>query len=49
MELAIDGGLQFASHTTQQFLGNLGVKWRVSSAYYPQSNGQAELAVKTAK
>ena len=25
------------------------MKWRVSSAYNPQSNGRAELAVKTAK
>ena len=49
MELATDGGPQFASHTTQQFLRNWGVKWRVSSAYNPQSNGRAELAVKTAK
>ena len=49
MELATDGGPQFASHTTQQFLRNWGVKWRISSAYNPQSNGRAELAVKTAK
>ena len=49
MELANDAGPQFASHTTQQFLGNWGVKWCVSSAYYSQSNDGAELAVKTAK
>ena len=49
MELATDGGPQFACHATQQFLRNWGVKWRVSSSYYPQSNGRAELAVKTAK
>ena len=48
-ELSTDGGPQFAAHSTQQFLQNWGVIWRVSSAYYPQSNGRAELAVKTAK
>ena len=31
------------------FLDNWGVRKRTSSAYYPQSNGRAELAVKTAK
>ena len=40
---------QFASHTTQQILRNWGVKWHVPSAYYPQSNGRAKLAVKRAK
>ena len=48
-ELATDGGQPFPSHDIQQFLCNWGVKWRQSSAYYPQSNGRAELAVKTAK
>ena len=48
-ELATDGGQPFPSHDIQQFLCNWGVKWRQSSAYYTQSNGRAELAVKTAK
>ena len=48
-ELATDGGQPFPSHDIQQFLCNWGVKWRQSSAFYPQSNGRAELAVKTAK
>ena len=48
-ELATDGGQPFASYCIQQFLDDWGVKWRQSSAYYPQSNGRAELAVKTAK
>ena len=48
-ELATDGGPPFASRSVQQFLKNWGVQWRCSSAYYPQSNGRAELAVKTAK
>ena len=48
-ELATDGGQPFASHDIQQFLKDWGVRWRLSSAYYAQSNGRAELAVKTAK
>ena len=48
-ELASDGGPQFAARPTQDFLKTWGVTWRVSSAYFPQSNGRAELAVKTAK
>ena len=48
-ELATDGGQPFPSHDIRQFLRNWGVKWRQSSAYYPQSNGRAELAVKMAK
>ena len=49
MELSTDGGQPFASHCVQQFLQQWGVTWRVSSAYYAQSNGRAEVAVKTAK
>ena len=48
-ELATDGGPPFASRSVQQFLTRWGVQWRCSSAYYPQSNGRAELAVKTGK
>ena len=48
-EMASDGGQPFASYNVQQFLNDWDVKWRKSSAYYPQSNGRAELAVKTAK
>lgn len=48
-ELATDGGQPFASHSIQNFLQDWGVHWRLSSAYYPQSNGRAELAVKTTK
>ena len=49
VELATDGGQPFASHSVQHFLKQWGVSWRVSSAYYAQSNGRAEVAVKTAK
>lgn len=47
--LASDGGQPFASQMVQQFLTRWGVTWRQSSAYYAQSNGRAEVAVKTAK
>ena len=48
-ELSTDGGPPFCSHDVQTFLNTWGVRSRVSSAYYAQSNGRAELAVKTAK
>ena len=46
---ASDGGPQFMSTAFQSFLVDWGIKHRVSSAHYPQSNGRAEAAVKTAK
>ena len=48
-EQTSDAGPPFQSHEYQQFLKDWGIKQRLSSAYYPQSNGRAELAVKTAK
>ena len=48
-ELSSDGGPQFTALVTQEFLSKWGVRHRVSSAYFPQSNGRAEVAVKTAK
>ena len=48
-ELSADGGPLFESQEYDSFLKNWGVRKRTSSAYYPQSNGRAELAVKTAK
>ncbi|MEL6802194.1 MAG: DDE-type integrase/transposase/recombinase [Bacteroidota bacterium] len=47
--LETDGGPQFQSSQFLQFLKNWNVSHRVSSPYYPQSNGRAELGVKTAK
>ena len=44
-----DGGPQFQSEAFGQFLSTWGITHRVSSPYYPQSNGRAELGVKTAK
>ena len=48
-ELATDGGPLFQSFEYKRFLQRWGVETRLSSAYYPQSNGRAEAAVKSAK
>ena len=48
-EFSSDGGSPFNSHDHATFLRKWGVNIRGSAAYYPQSNGRAELAVKTAK
>ena len=47
--LSSDGGPEFISTATEDFLTRWGVKHRQSSAYHPQSNGRAEVAVKKAK
>ena len=48
-ELASDGGPQFKAAVTEEFLAKWNIHHRLSSAYFPQSNGRAEVAVKTAK
>ena len=48
-ELSCDGGPQYISKELRDFLNTWGVKMRQSSAYYPQSNGRAEAAVKSMK
>ena len=49
-ELSSDGGPPFKCPPPfTQFLRDLAVKHRLSSAAYPQSNGRSELAVKSAK
>ena len=48
-EISSDGGSQFIANDFQAFLNRWGVKHRLSSAEYPQSNGRAEVAVKSAK
>ena len=48
-EIATDGGPPFKSHDYRKFLQTWGVEKRLSSAYYPCSNGRAEVAVKSAK
>ncbi|PFX15327.1 Gag-Pol polyprotein [Stylophora pistillata] len=48
-EISSDGGPEFTAMSTQDFLRLWGVRHRVSSVSFPQSNGRAEVAVKTAK
>ncbi|XP_045101466.1 uncharacterized protein LOC123498426 [Portunus trituberculatus] len=48
-QLSTDGGPNLASEEMSEFLKKWGVIARLSSAQYPQSNGRAEAAVKTAK
>ena len=48
-ELSSDGGLQFMAESLQQFLKLRGVKHRLSSDSYPQSNACAEAVVKSAE
>ena len=48
-EISSDGGPEFAADTTRKFLDQWDVRHRMSSAYYAQSNGRAEVAVKSAK
>ena len=42
-------GPEFIANETEDFLERWGVKMRDSAAYNPQSNGRAELAVKSTK
>lgn len=48
-QLSTDGGTNLFSGEVADFLGKWGVRARMSSAHYPQSNGRAEVAVKVAK
>lgn len=48
-EFSTDGGPQLTSNAFKAFLLNWGVHHRLSSAEYPQSNGRAELGVKSSK
>ena len=48
-EFSSDGGPQLTANKFQQFLSDWGVKHRLSSEEYPQSNDRAELGVKAAK
>ena len=48
-EMSSDGGKEFVANETQEFMMRWGVQFRLSAAYNPQSNGRAELAVKSTK
>ena len=48
-ELSSDGGPEFTASETNNFLKRWGIHHRKSSAYHPQSNGRAEVAVKSIK
>ena len=48
-QISTDGGTNLASEEMETFFKKWGVKVRLSSAHYPQSNGRAEAAVKSAK
>ena len=49
VELSSDQGKEFTADETQNFFLRWGVQHRDSAAYNPQSNGRAELAVKSTK
>ena len=49
VELASDGGPPFDSGAFKKFLKDWGVSHRLASAHFPQSNGRAELGVKSGK
>lgn len=48
-EIASDGGPEFIASKTEAFLACWGIRHRISSAHFPQSNGRAEVAVKKCK
>ena len=48
-DLSSDGGPEFSAMETKDFLNRWGVKHTLSSAYFPQSNGRAEVAVRITK
>ena len=48
-EISSDGGPEFTSGETTDFFSCWGIRHRLSSAYFPQSNGRAEVAVKMTK
>ena len=48
-DLSSDGGPEFVAGGTEDFLARWGVKHTLSSAYFPQSNGRAEVAVRITK
>ena len=48
-EMSSDGGPEFTSKEAMDFYARWGIRHRLSSAYFPQSNGRAEVAVRITK
>ena len=48
-EISSDGGPEFTARESKDFYRRWGIRHRLSSAYFPQSNGRAKLAVKSTK
>jgi len=48
-DLSSDGGPEFIAGETEDLLKRWGVNHTISSAYFPQSNGRAEVAVRITK
>lgn len=48
-EISSDGGPEFVSQETNDFFNSWGISHRLSSAYFPQSNARADVAVKMTK
>ena len=48
-DISSGGGPEFTAALTLKFFENWGIKHRISSVAYAQSNGRAEVAVKKAK
>ena len=48
-EISSDGGPEFVSREMLDFFSRWGIRHRLSSAYFPQSNSRAEVAVKSSK
>ena len=48
-EISSDGGKEFVAAETKAFFSKWNIKHRLSSAYFPQSNGRGEVAVKKCK
>ena len=46
-EISTYGGQPYTSHEVQVFLTTWGISHRLSSAYYPQSNGRAQSCITT--
>ena len=49
VKLAIDRGPSFTAYDFDGFCKQWGIRHRLSSAHYPQSNGRADLTVKSGK